>query len=222
MDLIASLFLQNVREVGAIETGWYLLANNAGFFLANQFGGAFARRIGLRTAAVAGLLVGAVGVVIPAFFDATSPGALFALPLGITGLAWGFAFTPLNAIGMEGVELKNTGMASAVLNVGRPLGAVFGTAVFGSVIAASMSGSLARRLIALAVDDRTRLQVGVALHHGGLWRLEGAAPRYGLPLGTFRDAITSGFVDGMHLAAIAAGALCFATALYAARALRAR
>jgi DHA2 family methylenomycin A resistance protein-like MFS transporter len=219
MYLIASLFLQNVRQIGALETGWYLLANNAAFFAANQFGGGIARRIGLRTASIAGLLLGAVATAIPALFDLTIPPELFAIPLGLSGLGWGFAFTPLNALAMDGVDSAETGMASGILNLGRPLGAVFGTAVFGSIVAAAMTGSLARRLVALDVDTQTRLQVGVVLHHGGLWTLPGTAQRYGLPLNTFRDTLSHGFIRGMHLSALAAGVLCFVAAVYAARTL---
>jgi hypothetical protein len=118
---------------------------------------------------------------------------------------------------MDGVESVDTGMASGILNLGRPLGAVFGTAVFGSIVAGTMAANLGHRLIVLDADTQTRLQVGVVLHHGGLWTLPGTATRYGLPANTFRDTLSAGFITGMHLSALAAGALCLVAALYAAR-----
>lgn len=216
--LIASLFLQNVQRLDALHAGWLLLANNLAFFLTNQFGGPIVARLGLRAAAIVGSLCGVVGVAMFATFGAQTPQLVVAVPLALTGIGWGLAFTPYNTLAMGQVAASETGLASGLLGLGRPLGAVLGTAVFGSVIAASMTSYLGTTLVAFHLPVDVAARIAAALHHGGLWVLSGTSPAYGLPLGTLRVSLDAGFVTGMHRAAIIAAILLCLGVVYAARA----
>ena len=136
--LLSTLFLQNVELVGPLAAGWLLLANNVAFFVANLWSGALAKAIGKRGAGLAGMLAGGAGIAMYAGFDERTPAVLLALPLIVTGLAWGSAISPLNALAMAAAPEDASGLDASLLNLGRPLGAVLATAIFGSIIAAAI------------------------------------------------------------------------------------
>lgn len=221
MYLIASLFLQNVARMSPLHAGWYLLANNLVFFLTNTFSGGLTARLGLRWAALGGTLIGALGLAMFTTFNEQTPPLLVALPLALTGFGWGLAFTPFNSLAMSAVPTSKTGLASGLLSLGRPLGAVFGSAVFGSILAANMRARLDEALTPLRVSDDISARIMAALHHGGLWSLPGTASAYGVPNNTFRWSIDAGFVAGMHVSTMIVAALALAGAWYALHAFRA-
>lgn len=216
--LIASLFLQNVRGVDPLTAGWYLLANNLLFFLTNQFSGAVSDRAGRRIAALAGLGLAVAGLATFAFFQVDTPAAYMMIPLALCGFGWGLAYTPLNTLAMSVVPKSDDGLASGLLSIGRPLGAVFGTAIFGSVLAAAMQSSLQSRLSGLLVPPEISGQIAAAIHHGGLWSLLGSASRYGLPLNALTESIDAGFITGMHVSGVTAAIGSVAAIVYAFRA----
>jgi DHA2 family methylenomycin A resistance protein-like MFS transporter len=213
--LIASLFIQNVRGVDALAAGWLLLSNNALFWLTNQFSAPLSARLGQRPAVLFGLTLGALGLLSFAFFRTTTPAAWIVIPLALTGFGWGLAFTPINTLAMRHVPKNEDGLASGLLNIGRPLGAVFGTAIFGAVLAGTMSVALQRKLEALNASPVARDAISEAVRVSGLWGLSGAAARFGLPTGSLRDALAAGFITGMHISGIAVAAASLAIILYA-------
>ena len=217
MYLIVSLFLQNVAGVDPLAAGWYLLGNNGLFFLTNQFSGPLVDRIGERAAIFIGMGCGTVALASMTLFRVDSPPWLALLPLMLSGFGWGIAFTPVNTLAMSLVPKSDDGLASGLLSIGRPLGAVFGTAVFGAVLAGTMQASLRRALAGLHVDAATGERIAGAVRHGGLWVLSGTATAYGLPFGTLRDAIDAGFVTGAHVAGIAVTVVLLGCILYGAR-----
>jgi DHA2 family methylenomycin A resistance protein-like MFS transporter len=139
--LFSTLFLQNVAGVGPLAAGWFLLGNNAAFFVANLGCGALANAIGKRAAGLAGLLAGGAGIAMYAAFDERTPPALLLLPLILTGLAWGSAMTPVDALALSVAPEEAEGLDASLLNLGRPLGAVLATAIFGSIIAAAIASA---------------------------------------------------------------------------------
>ncbi len=68
-------------------------------------------------------------------------------------------------------------------------------------------------------DPSASASILLALHHGGLWSLVGYAPAHGLPTDTLRIDISSGFIIGMHIAAIASAALSALVVTFIARTL---
>ncbi|MBV9647379.1 MAG: MFS transporter [Candidatus Eremiobacteraeota bacterium] len=220
--LIASLFLQDVARVSALGAGWFLLSNNVLFFLANQFSEPVARRLGERGAALLGMGIASCGLLTFVGFHATTPAALAMIPLGLCGLGWGLAFTPINDLAMSVVDKQDDGLASGMLSLGRPLGAVFGTAVFGSLLGAFMQSSLRERLFELNAPPSVRDAIAAAIHHGGLWSVLQGSPHFGLPPHTLRDSIDGGFIGGMHVAGVVSGAVSLVAVAYAAYAYRSR
>ena len=222
MYLVASLFLQNVKLLDPLAAGWFLLANNLAFFLTNQFGGGIARRFGERRAALAGMAIGAGGLALFAAFDQTTAVWIVALPLALTGFGWGLAFTPINTLAMSVVSKADTGLASGLLGIGRPLGAVIGTAVFGSVLSAQMRRALTGGIVQYHGSPAAASAIASALRHGGLWSLAGTAQQYGLPDGLFRVDLDAGFVIGMQISATICVALSLLVVLLLFRVYRER
>jgi DHA2 family methylenomycin A resistance protein-like MFS transporter len=217
MYLIVSLFLQNVAGVDALVAGWYLLGNNGLFFLTNQFSGPLVERIGERAAIFVGMGCGTVALASLALFRTGSPPEFVLFPLVLSGFGWGIAFTPVNTLAMSLVPKSDDGLASGLLSIGRPLGAVFGTAVFGAVLVATMQHSVRRTIDALHVDTATAARIAEAVRHGGLWALSGTAPVYGLPLGTLRNAVAAGFITGAHIAGISVAIVLVGCIAYGVR-----
>jgi MFS transporter, DHA2 family, methylenomycin A resistance protein len=213
--LIASLYIQDVRNTTALVAGWYLLANNFLFFLANQYSGLATRRLGERKTALAGMGLGVLGLATLAFFKTDTPAALMMIPLALCGLGWGFAFTPINDLAMSVVPKSDDGLASGMLSLGRPLGAVFGTAIFGSVLGAFMQTYLLARLDELHASSTVMQSIALAIHHGGLWSLLDRATQFGLPPHTLREAIAAGFVTGMHVSGLVAAVASVIAIVYA-------
>jgi hypothetical protein len=160
---------------------------------------------------------GTIALASLALFHTDSPPALVLFPLALSGFGWGIAFTPINTLAMSLVPKSDDGLASGLLSIGRPLGAVFGTAVFGAVLAATMQTSLRRTLDAIHLDPATGARIADAVRHGGLWAVSGTAAAYGLPLGTLRAAIDAGFIAGAHIAGIAVTILLLGCLAYGVR-----
>ena len=211
--LIATLFLQGVKGVSPAQTGMFLLANNLGFFVANLWSGPAVKRIGPRNAGLIGMAGGALGIALLLAFDARTPAAALVIPLAVTGLAWGFAITPLNALALDAAPPSETGLDSGILKSGRPLGAVIATAIFGSVIAESMGDRLTSLLSALQVAPRVAQEFLAGIRHGGSWVTP--APIAGVPEAAIRAALDTGFVIGMHRTAAVAALVSAASVLAA-------
>ncbi|MEO6989953.1 MAG: MFS transporter [Candidatus Baltobacteraceae bacterium] len=220
--LIASLFLQNVARLDALTAGWYLLSNNLLFFLVNQFSGPFVRRVGERAASLLGMGLGTLGLATFVFFRPSSPPMLAVLPLALCGLGWGLAFTPINALAMEVVPKSDDGLAAGMLSLGRPLGAVFGTAVFGSVLAAFMKQSLSAGLTSVHAGAAASAGITAAVRQRGLWSLLGEAQHFGVPTNALRASVDAGFVVGVHVSGVVAALASIGAIVYAAAAFRRR
>lgn len=91
---------------------------------------AMARRIGQRTMLLCGLTLCAVGVLWLGLASTQSSYLLGVLPpMVLIGLGQGWVLAPLTVAGVAGVESRNTGAASGVLNVAHQLGASLGLAI---------------------------------------------------------------------------------------------
>jgi MFS transporter, DHA2 family, methylenomycin A resistance protein len=220
--LIASLFIQDVRRVDALTTGWFLLSNNLLFFLSNQFSGRIVRFLGEGGTVLAGMGLSVIGLASLALFHAHTAAAWTMVPLALCGLGWGVAFTPINDLAMSVVPERDDGLASGLLSLGRPLGAVFGTAVFGAVLGAFMTASLHRALEAVNAPDSALRSIEGAIHHGGIWAVMHHALKWGLPAHTLRTSVEAGFMTGMRVSGILAALLMLAAIAYAMLAYRAK
>jgi EmrB/QacA subfamily drug resistance transporter len=143
--LFLTYFLQQVLGFSPVKTGAAFLP----LPLSLVFSSAIANvrllpRFGSRRLIVAGLLLGAIGMVI---LTRLSPGSTYALnvlpALIITGLGFGLIVPPALNSATQGVEFKDAGVASATVNTMQQVGGSLGVALLSAFAAQSTSHYLA-------------------------------------------------------------------------------
>jgi len=136
-----SLYFQNVRGWGPLETGLSWLAMNVPFLTVASRAGRLQARFGARRVVVAGLAAGGTGILLFARLG-TDSAWLQALPAyALFGAGYGAAVPAISAIAMGALEVHHAGVASGVLNASRQVGAAIGLPALGALGAAAVSGA---------------------------------------------------------------------------------
>ncbi|KRE83243.1 MFS transporter [Paenibacillus sp. Soil766] len=130
-------FLQNVLHFNSLQAGLAIMP-----FTAVQFGMMYAMpslvaRFGNAKVLIAGLIIAITGTSWLSLITADSSylSHLF-LPLLVMGCGAGMIFQPFTTLGLSGVEAKDAGAASGLVNVAHQTGASLGLAVLISVFEA--------------------------------------------------------------------------------------
>ena len=111
-------------------------------------------RIGLRVAVALGLFLIAVGLFSMRFLDAGSTYIDLIWPILVTSAGIGLCVAPTTSAIMNAVPNEKQGVASAVNDATREVGAAIGIAVAGSVLAAQYNNVLAPKLTAFPEQVR--------------------------------------------------------------------
>jgi EmrB/QacA subfamily drug resistance transporter len=140
---LSALYLQLVLGYSPLQVG-------LGFLPANLIMAAFSlglsaklvMRFGFRTPLAAGLLLSAVGLVLFGRAPVDGSFVVDVLPsMILLGFGAGMAFNPMLLAAMSGVEQRDAGLASGIVNTSFMMGGALGLAVLAS-LAASRSDSL--------------------------------------------------------------------------------
>lgn len=135
---VLSFYLQKLRGFSVLHAGLVFLPLTATFILSNIASGWMAPRTGLRVPMIAGALIGASGYALLGWqgisYEATFLHMLPGLALIPAGM--GLAVPAMTTSILSGVERRQAGTASAVLNTARQVGGAAGVAVFGALAAA--------------------------------------------------------------------------------------
>ncbi|KUI16762.1 MFS transporter [Mycobacterium sp. GA-1285] len=166
-------------------------------------------RLGLRIVLSTGLTLIAVGLFYMQTLDVDSPYLDLALPLLIMSTGIGLCTAPATSAIMGAVPDEKQGVASAVNDTTREVGAALGIAVAGSVLAAQYGDSLQPHLSALPESLRTAASNSLAE------ALEVAA-RLGPQGARLSEAAQLAFLEAMHISLIALGILCAVAAAFIA------
>lgn len=169
MLFLLTLFLQNILDFSPLQAGFAFLPTVAGVVVSAGLTSRLIGRIGPRPPMTIGPLLLALGlfwlsgITADAGYLAHVLGPLLTLSLGL-----GMVFVSTSVVAISGVTPTESGLASALLNVGRQLGGSLGIAVLGSVAATVTSGQLPNGRL-------TRLEVNHALTAGYATAFEFAA-----------------------------------------------
>ncbi|HEX8754233.1 MAG TPA: MFS transporter [Solirubrobacterales bacterium] len=157
MWFFVSLYLQDVRNLDALQAGVAFLPLTLGFFAASSFSPRLVKRFGATNVLTGGLLAGAVGLALLGDVGATGPFLDIVLPAGvICTLGFGTAFVPVMIVAVQGVAPQESGLASGLVNTSRLVGGTLGLAAF-STVAASYTHSHASSGAAVALTDGYQL-----------------------------------------------------------------
>ncbi|WP_094287653.1 MFS transporter [Mycobacterium lehmannii] len=166
-------------------------------------------RLGLRLVVSTGLALIAAGLFYARTLEVDSPYLDLALPLLIMSTGIGLCTAPTTSAIMGAVPNEKQGVASAVNDTTREVGAALGIAVAGSVLAAQYSDRLAPHLKALPEALRTPASNSLAE------ALEVAA-RLGPQGDRLSELAQLAFLEAMHISLIALGVLCAVAAAFIA------
>lgn len=152
------LWLQNVLEYDALQTGLIILALAVGSFMASGFAGAFGNRVSPVLIVRAGILAEIVGVVMVAFGIGPTATWLNIVPgLFVYGFGVGLATAQLTSVVLKDVPIDQSGQGSGTQSTSRQVGSALGIAILGTVLFTSLGSGLQDRL-----DDRAELPASVS------------------------------------------------------------
>jgi len=132
-----------VYGYGPLDMGLSLMPAAIGLFPASAIAIPLTRKIGFRTVGTLGLVLLAGAFYLGTSLEIDSSFASFAVVMVVYGAGIGFASPPATEIIVEALPMEKQGVASALNDVLRELGAVVGIALSGSIFNAGYRSSLA-------------------------------------------------------------------------------
>ncbi len=165
------LFLQNLRGLGAMETGLLLLPQGLAAALAMPIGGRLFDKIGARPLLVVGLLMLSISTWMYTTLDVDTPNHIIVFALILRGISMGFTFMPLNTALMNRVPMAKISRGSSLTAAVRQLFAGFGVAVVATVLTGRQifhQAQLSERVTTSSpmVERLLGMVNGIAAQHG--------------------------------------------------------
>jgi MFS family permease len=163
-------------------------------------------RLGLRLVVFSGLLLIAAGVICLLGINVGSPYWRAAWPMLVMSVGIGLCTAPTTSVIMTTAPDDKQGVASAVNDASREIGAALGIAVAGSMLAAQYAKTLAPNLIGFPkpVGDAASTSLGQALE---------VARRLGPPGARLADVSKIAFIDAMHSSLLVLGVVIAVSAV---------
>ncbi|MFZ3497523.1 MFS transporter [Streptomyces sp. 5.8] len=135
-----TLYLQDVRGLGALDAGLYMLPMAVFAFLCAPVSGRLVATRGPRLPLlVAGVTMSASGLLFAAFSAESSTPMLFCGYV-LFGIGFGLVNAPITNTAVSGMPRAQAGVAAAVASTSRQTGGALGVAIVGAVLAAGMAG----------------------------------------------------------------------------------
>ncbi|MCM2413556.1 MULTISPECIES: MFS transporter [unclassified Streptomyces] len=170
--LFLTYYLQVVKGYSPIKTGFAFLPMIAGMITGStQIGARLMTRVPARKLMGPGFLTAAVGMLLLTQLQIDSSYAAVILPGQLLlGLGMGTAFMPAMSLATHGIEPRDAGVASAMVNTSQQVGGAIGTALL-NTIAASAATAYATSHAALGATDPEQLKLQAMVHGftGAIW-----------------------------------------------------
>ncbi|MFD9600929.1 MFS transporter [Streptomyces sp. NPDC057908] len=170
--LFLTYYLQVVKGYSPIRTGFAFLPMIAGMITGStQIGARLMTRVPARKLMGPGFLTAAVGMLLLTQLEIGSSYTTLILPAQLLlGLGMGTAFMPAMSLATHGVEPRDSGVASAMVNTSQQVGGAIGTALL-NTIAASAATAYATSHAALGATDPELLKLQSMVHGftGAIW-----------------------------------------------------
>src|SRR3954447_24434828 len=199
-------YLQGVLGYTALEAGVRVTPIAVGLILGGPISAKLAAKLGTKVVVAAGLTLVAVGLSIVTQFAVDSTYGIVAAHLLVLGFGMGMAMAPATESVMGSLPVEKASVGSAVNDTTRTTGGALGVAILGSLLASQYRGDMEGAVSGLphesAATASDTLSGGLAVAH----RLGDSG---------LAEAAQSAFLNGMHVAAIAAAAVALAGAIVA-------
>jgi EmrB/QacA subfamily drug resistance transporter len=142
-----SQFMQGVWGYSALEAGLAFLPLSLSTLSMVRVVPHLIARFGPQKSLIAGLTLAVIGLLwMSQLSTSTDYWTGIAIPMLLLGIGVGFVFTPLTQAGIVGVDDRDAGAASGLINVFHQLGGVLGIALLVTVFAAASKGTGAAAL----------------------------------------------------------------------------
>jgi len=132
--LLLPLFLQNVRGLGAMETGILLLPQGLAAAVMMPISGRLLDKIGPRPLVIPGMLALAYATWLLSSIDLNTPDSALFTIMVVRGFSMGIMMMPVMTVAMDTIPPPQIPRATALANVTRQLFGAFGTGVFASIL----------------------------------------------------------------------------------------
>jgi EmrB/QacA subfamily drug resistance transporter len=134
MFFLLSLYMQQVLGFSAVETGVGYLAVALSAIVSSGIAQALVTRVGVKPVLIVGLALIAGGLI---YFtqisvDGSYFGSLFAGFL-MVGVGLGFSFVPISIAALSGIQPREAGLASGLINTSQQIGGALGVAILTTV-----------------------------------------------------------------------------------------
>ncbi|MER6343507.1 MFS transporter [Streptomyces sp. NPDC001595] len=146
--LFLTYYLQIVKGYSPVKTGFAFLPMIAGMITGStQIGTRLMTRVAPRLLMGPGFLVAALGMLLLTQMEIGSSYAALLLPaMLLLGLGMGTAFMPAMSLSTQGVEARDAGVASAMVNTSQQVGGAIGTALLNTIAASATTSYIADHL----------------------------------------------------------------------------
>lgn len=143
--LFLTYYLQVVRGYSPVTTGFAFLPMIVGMITGStQIGARLMTRVRPRLLMGPGFLVAALGMLILTQLEIDSSYPFLILPAQLLlGLGMGTAFMPAMSLATHGVEPRDAGVASAMVNTSQQVGGAIGTALLNTIAASATTAYVA-------------------------------------------------------------------------------
>jgi len=195
-------FYQFVQGRTAFEAGALGIPVAIAMGVGAPLSGIFVKRIGAKALVVTAMSSCAIGLAMLSVVDANTSTLQIVSIMCFFGLAGGLGLVPLTDIVMASVPAEEAGVASAVNDVSRELGAALGIAVIGSVVSGAYRSNVEQGLggsVPTEVVHGAGEGLGVATSVAGSLPAEMAS--------RVLEAANAGFVDAMSIGILLSAAV---------------
>ncbi|MDG9707699.1 MFS transporter [Streptomyces sp. DH10] len=143
--LFLTYYLQIVKGYSPVKTGFAFLPMIVGMITGStQIGTRLMTRVAPRLLMGPGFLVAALGMLLLTRLEIGSSYAALLLPaMLLLGLGMGTAFMPAMSLSTQGVEPRDAGVASAMVNTSQQVGGAIGTALLNTIAASATTAYVA-------------------------------------------------------------------------------
>lgn len=176
MFFFASIYVQEVLGYTPLAAGLAFLPVTAGIIAGAALSQQLIRRVGVRAVGLAGMSIGALGLILLSRIPVAGTYVGDLLPGLLTmSLGMGLTFVPITLMATTNVQAEDAGLASGLLNTSQQLGGALGLAVLSTLAANTTSGALSTlrgapsavaRVAALVDGFRVAFLVGAFLMLG--------------------------------------------------------
>ncbi|MDT0438021.1 MULTISPECIES: MFS transporter [Streptomyces] len=166
--LFLTYYLQVVKGFTPIQTGLAFLPMVVGMMVGStQIGTRLMTRLPARMLMAPGFVVAAVGMLLMTGLEIGSSYASTILPaMLLLGLGMGTAFMPAMSLATLGVEPRDAGVASAMVNTSQQVGGAIGTALLNTIAASATTGYITGHIAGARSGSQRQLVQLQGMVHG--------------------------------------------------------